>query len=321
MYSLHAACQQYAWGKIGNESAVADIAKINDPELEIKNDEPYAELWMGAHIKSPSNLLSKDSQKSKSLYEIEKDLPFLLKILSVNKALSIQAHPNKSLAEQLHAERPEIYKDPNHKPEMCIALTEYEGLCGFRLYSQINDFLAKLPHLSSICQTESVNNSDELKSAFANLMSCDKPTIEAKLAKTLEEVSESDKSLLGDLLHRLSRQYPGDVGCFVIYFLNRMLLQPGEAMYLGANVPHAYLDGNCVECMACSDNVVRAGLTPKLIDVDTVRSFNHGPLWNTIIKISLFVEGVDTEISTTCLFLPEAAFLEISAVETTGWGL
>lgn len=84
------------------------------------------------------------------------------------------------------------------------------------------------------------------------------------------ERAEDVSYCIGDLLLTLHSQFPGDIGCFAIYFLNVMTLQPGEAMYLGANEPHAYLAGDCVECMACSDNTVRAGLTPKFIDVDTL---------------------------------------------------
>lgn len=78
------------------------------------------------------------------------------------------------------------------------------------------------------------------------------------------------EDIYGELLLQLHQQYPGDIGCFAIYFLNLLTLKPGEAMFLEANVPHAYLKGDCVECMACSDNTVRAGLTPKFIDVPTL---------------------------------------------------
>ena len=84
--------------------------------------------------------------------------------------------------------------------------------------------------------------------------------------------SKADKDAADELFLRLWEQYPGDVGCFVIYFVNHVRLEPGEAMFLGPNLIHAYLSGDCVECMACSDNVVRAGLTPKLIDVPTLCS-------------------------------------------------
>ncbi|XP_058012292.1 mannose-6-phosphate isomerase isoform X2 [Ahaetulla prasina] len=162
-------------------------------------------------------------------------LPFLFKVLSVNTALSIQAHPTKELAEKLHAQYPEHYPDTNHKPEMAIALTPFEGLCGFRPVEEIVGFLqpAAGKDITASC---------------------------------------------GELLLKLHSQYPGDIGCFVIYFLNQMKLQPGQCMFLGANEPHAYLYGDCIECMACSDNTVRAGLTPKYIDVLTLcEMLNYTP--------------------------------------------
>ncbi|XP_030629896.1 mannose-6-phosphate isomerase isoform X2 [Chanos chanos] len=162
-------------------------------------------------------------------------LPFLFKVLSVNTALSIQAHPTRELAARLHAQFPEHYPDNNHKPEIAIALTQFEGLCGFRPVEEIIAFL---------------------KSAAG------------------KDISGSN----GELLLRLHSQYPGDIGCFSIYFLNRIILRPGEAMFLSANEPHAYLSGDCVECMACSDNTVRAGLTPKYIDVNTLcEMLNYKP--------------------------------------------
>ncbi|XP_037538464.1 mannose-6-phosphate isomerase isoform X2 [Nematolebias whitei] len=162
-------------------------------------------------------------------------LPFLFKVLSVNTALSIQAHPNKELAASLHAQFPEHYPDNNHKPEMAIALTCFQGLCGFRPVEEILAFL------------QCAAGKDTSRSA-------------------------------GELLLRLHSQYPGDVGCFSIYFLNYVVLKPGQAMFLGANEPHAYIYGDCIECMACSDNTVRAGLTPKYIDVNTLcEMLNYKP--------------------------------------------
>nr|XP_061813338.1 mannose-6-phosphate isomerase isoform X2 [Nerophis lumbriciformis] len=162
-------------------------------------------------------------------------LPFLFKVLSVNTALSIQAHPNRELAARLHAQFPEHYPDNNHKPEMAIALTHFQGLCGFRPVEEILGFLK----CAAGKDTESSN---------------------------------------GELLLRLHSQYPGDIGCFSIYFLNHMRLDPNQAMFLGANEPHAYLYGDCIECMACSDNTVRAGLTPKYIDVNTLcEMLNYSP--------------------------------------------
>jgi len=277
MYKLIATHQEYHWGKPGPKSAVAELIQNNNPKIEIDNEKHYAELWMGAHVKS-SSVFTINGEASDSLRSLCPDLPFLLKVLSVDTALSIQAHPNKSHAEVLHSERPEIYKDPNHKPEMCVALTNFEGLCGFRQLKEINNFLEKVPGLAELSGLSKINNNEDLKTAFGNLMKADADKVSENLKKAVSEIDIKNDNLLGDLLHRLNTQYPGDIGVYCIYYLNRVLLNPGEGMFLSANVPHAYLDGNCVECMACSDNVVRAGLTPKLRDVDVlVGMLNYEP--------------------------------------------
>ena len=293
---LNCAVQKYAWGKIGLESQVAQLAR-NKPNFDIDTNSPYAELWMGTHPNGPSTI----SVSGQSLEEYIKahpnvlgdscrskfgdNLPFLFKILSVNKALSIQAHPNIELATRLHHERPEIYKDANHKPEMAIALTEFEGLCGFRPLTEIQKHFEEITQLQEVVGEDEVkvllksNNesySDALKASFTRLMQCDKDIIATKFNELTEAIkNKKEKSDLDELFLRLGEQYPKDVGCFVIYYLNVVRLTPGEAMFLGPNVPHAYLSGDCVECMACSDNVVRAGLTPKLIDVEVLCSMLH----------------------------------------------
>jgi mannose-6-phosphate isomerase len=93
------------------------------------------------------------------------------------------------------------------------------------------------------------------------------------------------------LVLRLNAEYSNDIGCFCPYILNYITLQPGEAVFLGANEPHAYLSGDCIECMACSDNVVRAGLTPKYIDKVTLHEMltyryahvNFTTLWDLAV--------------------------------------
>lgn len=292
---LHGVAQQYAWGKVGSESMVAKLCKGGDKSFVIDESETYAELWMGTHVKAPSRFAdgSRDDPDlrqyvssnpqvlgAKVTARFGNDLPYLFKVLSVNKALSIQAHPDKKLAEKLHAERPDIYKDPNHKPEMAIALTRFEALCGFRPMDEIISFLDHVPELRKVVGEENFeklkSNSDEaaLKACFSRVIFCDKSIVGEQIKKLVARVKQlaGDEydAALGDLLLRLNTQFPADVGCFVIYFLNRIHLEPGEAIFLKASVPHAYLDGDCIECMACSDNVVRAGLTPKLIDAQTL---------------------------------------------------
>ena len=292
---LNGVPQQYAWGKVGLSSMVAKLCDKGDPNFKLAENEPYAELWMGTHIKAPSSLADTNEnlrdfvKKNKSVLGSKvvdrfDDLPYLFKVLSVAKALSIQAHPNKKNAEKLHAERPEVYKDPNHKPEMAIALTKFEALCNFRPVEEILNFLKLVPELCAIIGNDSYESflaadSDEKKSValklcFSKVIRCEKNKIKNQLSALVDRVSKLEGEKLieveGELLLRLNTQFPGDVGCFVLYFLNHIYLQPGEAMFLRANVPHAYLDGDCIECMACSDNVVRAGFTPKLIDAETL---------------------------------------------------
>jgi len=298
VYLLKGAVQQYAWGKLGSSSAVATLCGNVDPAFQIFEDQPYAELWMGAHVKAPS-LIAENDQNLLDFLEANPDalgpkvkgefgaLPFLFKVLSVAKSLSIQAHPNKALAEKLHAERPDIYKDPNHKPEMAIALTQFEALCGFRPIHEIIGFLDAVPELEAVVgkpaadrlRSKASNGGDigtTLKGCFSNVILCEKSIREENLTNLVDRIQKMRKNgqdiskFHGELLLRVHTHFPADVGCFVIYFLNHILLSPGEAIFLGANVPHAYLYGDCIECMACSDNVVRAGLTPKLVDASTL---------------------------------------------------
>ncbi|XP_012386461.1 mannose-6-phosphate isomerase isoform X2 [Dasypus novemcinctus] len=264
VFPLACVVQQYSWGKMGSNSEVAQLLASSDPQARISEDKPYAELWMGTHRRGDSKILdNRIPQKTLSQWITEnqdclgsrvKDtfngqLPFLFKVLSVETALSIQAHPNKELAEKLHRQAPEHYPDANHKPEIAIALTSFQGLCGFRPVEEIVTFLKSKSEKKVVVEQ-------------LNLL----------VKRISQEVAAGNKmeNIYGELLLQLHHQYPGDIGCFAIYFLNLLNLQPGEAMFLEANVPHAYLKGDCVECMACSDNTVRAGLTPKFIDVPTL---------------------------------------------------
>merc|ERR1711871_247291 len=148
MLKLKCKCQSYAWGRIGTNSSAALLAKGGDPEFVLDEEKPYAELWMGTHKNGPSEVDVPSSGGTMPLSEYLTNhpeaygqvkpypggggLPFLFKVLSINTALSIQSHPDKTLAEKLHKERPEVYKDDNHKPEMAVALTPFQAMCGFR---------------------------------------------------------------------------------------------------------------------------------------------------------------------------------------------
>ena len=273
---------------------------------------------MGTHPSNPS----KDVKTGRTLLELCSEnqqllsssvsakygakLPFLFKVLSINKALSIQAHPNKKLAEQLHARDSKNYPDDNHKPEMAIAITPFEGLCGFRPLGEIAHFLENVAPLRELVGGEvatefvkTVQGSDEagkkavLKKAFGALMDSSSEDVGRGIKKLVElaksqgdqfaagGVESTKGEVLSELVTRLHGQFNEDIGIFVLFFLNFVTLQPGEALFLVADDIHAYLSGDIIECMAASDNVVRAGLTPKFKDVTTLvdmLTYNYAPI-------------------------------------------
>jgi mannose-6-phosphate isomerase len=280
---------------------------------------------MGTHPSNPS----KDVLTKRTLLDLVQDnqallshdvsarfgnkLPFLFKVLSIGKALSIQAHPNKKLAEQLHARDSKNYPDDNHKPEMTIAITPFDGLCGFRPLSEISHFFSTIPSLKGLVgeqeaqayqtavkgietsdkKEDEEKNKKALQQAFGSLMNSKNEDVEAASKELVESAKKEGASFAGgglpstsgqelaDLVVRLNGQFPGDIGLFVLFFLNYVKLEVGEAMFLKADDIHAYLSGDIIECMAASDNVVRAGFTPKFKDVDTLISmltYSYAPI-------------------------------------------
>jgi len=280
---------------------------------------------MGTHPSNPS----KDVATGRTLLDLVQDnqalmsssiskryegkLPFLFKVLSINKALSIQAHPNKQLAEQLHAKDPEHYPDDNHKPEMTIAITPFDGLCGFRPLNEIAHFLQTVPTLRKLVGEEEAakfekavqgqeatedsaktqENKKALQAAFTSLMKSSQEEIAQAAPELIKQAKaegakfageggpSNDGQELADLMVRLNGQFPDDIGLFVTFFLNYVKLEVGEAMFLKADDIHAYLSGEIIECMASSDNVIRAGFTPKFKDVDTLTTtltYSYAPI-------------------------------------------
>eukprot|EP00271_Cylindrocystis_brebissonii_P014548 TRINITY_DN35911_c0_g1_i1.p1 TRINITY_DN35911_c0_g1~~TRINITY_DN35911_c0_g1_i1.p1 ORF type:complete len:482 (-),score=87.42 TRINITY_DN35911_c0_g1_i1:1259-2704(-) len=309
MLKLQCKAQNYDWGIQGSTSTVGRLYALGSGEPVVEETK-YAELWMGTHPSGPSKVIGdgtvsllKDwlAEHPKALGDKvaskwKGDLPFLFKVLSVAKALSIQAHPDKPLAERLHKEQPLNYKDDNHKPEMALAVTPFEALCAFVTMEELKESLATVPELraivgeaaSSAVASLPASPSEEerkaaLRSAFTALMTSDKEAVAAQLSNLIVRLEAEKKSRTlspkEEVILRTEKQYPADVGIFAIYFLNYLTLGVGEAIYLAANEPHAYLLGECIECMAASDNVVRAGLTPKYRDTDNLCSmltYNQG---------------------------------------------
>ncbi|CAI4467573.1 CBM_collapsed_G0017860.mRNA.1.CDS.1 [Saccharomyces cerevisiae] len=311
LFRLDAGYQQYDWGKIGSSSAVAQFAAHSDPSVQIEQDKPYAELWMGTHSKMPSynheskeslrDIISKNPSAMLGKDIIDKfhatnELPFLFKVLSIEKVLSIQAHPDKALGKILHAQDPKNYPDDNHKPEMAIAVTDFEGFCGFKPLQEIADELKRIPELRNIVGEETSRNfieniqpsaqkgspEDEqnkklLQAVFSRVMNASDDEIKIQARSLVERSKNSpsdfNKPDLPELIQRLNKQFPDDVGLFCgCLLLNHCRLNAGEAIFLRAKDPHAYISGDIMECMAASDNVVRAGFTPKFKDVKNLVS-------------------------------------------------
>ena len=278
--------QGYDWG---SHDALTTLFGIPNPA-----GKPQAELWMGAHPNGCSEVtLAGDVQKLSTLIESAPaavlgdatvarfgSLPFLFKVLCAEKALSIQVHPSKAQAEAGFAKEEAAgipikagnrnYKDPNHKPELVFALTPYQAMNGFRAIPAILALFerVKLATIADLVAALAANQHEAgLQHFFHQLLILTGPRKEDALAGLLAYAAAHQDEETFALVTSLAAQYPGDVGLFSPLLLNVVTLQPGQAMYLDACTPHAYVRGTGLEIMANSDNVLRAGLTPKYIDV------------------------------------------------------
>ena len=286
-YPMTNVIQDYAWGSFTSIEALFDIKNTSN--------KPQAELWMGAHpngcstvtMNGQPTLLSELINQDQTAYlssltaDHFGELPYLFKVLAAEKALSIQVHPNKQQAmagydkeEQSGIELNAFnrnYKDNNHKPELVYALTPYKAMNGFREYNEIISLFNQmaLPSLEEIITSfEQQPNSQGLKCFFKAILSLTDNAKESALTELGHFANNNKQNALFALIDDLSTQYPNDIGLFTPLILNVITLQPGEAMYLNACTPHAYINGTGLEIMANSDNVLRAGLTPKFMDID-----------------------------------------------------
>ncbi|ALO08808.1 Mannose-6-phosphate isomerase [Streptomyces venezuelae] len=270
----------YAWG---SPTAIPELLGV------APTGEPQAEMWMGAHPGAPSRtergplneVVAADPVRELGKPAVEKfgpRLPFLLKVLAAGAPLSLQVHPDLDQARAgfaaeeaagIPVDAPHrTYKDANHKPELICALTPFEGLCGFRAPAAAADLIAALGVDSLKPYVDLLHAHPEeaaLREVLTALLTADRE----EMAHTVAEAAAAADRLGGEHapFADLAHHFPGDPGVIAAMLLNHVRLQPGEALYLGAGVPHAYFDGMGVEIMANSDNVLRCGLTPKHVDV------------------------------------------------------
>jgi mannose-6-phosphate isomerase len=240
--------RDYAWGSIDL------IPELLGTEPDGK---PQAEVWFGTHPSSDS--IIQDDQNGMLSSRIG-TLGFLVKFLAAAKPLSIQAHPTRAWAQKRFSEGYPGYSDANHKPELIAAVSDFRALCGFRAVSQITQDLTLLVETDAVFEPWlAMLGKDGLSGATGWALGQDEETV-------ARFVVASSKTSRADLIREINEHFPNDVGLLVSFLLNYVELKPGQALYLPAGNIHAYLSGLGVEVMAASDNVLRGGLTPKVID-------------------------------------------------------
>ena len=291
IYRLTGQVQHYAWG---GKNYIASLIGLNSAK-----DQPCAEWWLGAHPSAPSEIENVTGKQSlieflsqnptalgqASRQQFGDELPYLLKILDVEKPLSIQLHPTKAQAEKgFEAENAKgvvltdgtrTYKDRNHKPEMMIALSDFWLLHGFKTKSQILATLNAHPSLQPLAKKLSTQSLAEF---YADVMLADQSTLANWLLPIIEAnqqpyqkgvlaLDNPDYWVLYTMETMTISPEKLDAGLVCFYLFNIVHLKEGEGIFQDAGIPHAYLRGQNVELMACSDNVIRGGLTPKYVDI------------------------------------------------------
>lgn len=278
----------YAWG---SRTVIADL--VGRP---VPAPHPEAELWMGAHPGDPSHVdgesladvLAADpiGQLGSSVAERWGGrLPFLVKVLAAEEPLSMQAHPSAKQAEEGYAREESQgirrdapnrnYPDPTPKPELLCALTEFHALAGFRDPQRTLELLRTVstPGLAPYVDLLAAQPGREgLRALFTTWLTLPQPAIDALIPDLLDACVAHIKrhgefELECRTVLELAESYPGDAGVLAALLLNRLVLGPGEAIFLPAGNLHAYLRGTALEVLANSDNVLRCGLTPKHVDV------------------------------------------------------
>lgn len=293
MFRLTNGLKYYDWG------STTDIPGFLGTEPDGR---PVAELWMGAHSSMPSRVaggrtlaqfISENPHGAlgqRVLDEFGPRLPYLFKLLAAARPLSLQVHPNLEQAragfarendEGVALNAPErSFRDDQHKPELLYAITRFEGLSGFRKPQRILDLLTGLDGvlpeeiraaLSSDPTSAGIRTAFEHSLAARDRVSQEDIEVtvrscEARLAAGADPASQRAFGTVVALAH----WYPGDPGAVASLMLNHCTLEPGDAMFVPAGVVHAYLTGFGLEVMASSDNVLRAGLTHKQVDVDAL---------------------------------------------------
>ncbi|MGH8777332.1 MAG: mannose-6-phosphate isomerase, class I [Jiangellaceae bacterium] len=291
-YLLDNPVRDYAWG---SPTVIPDL--LGRPAT----GEPQAELWLGAHGAAPSlvrtesglltlpDLVARDPERMLGPAVVARfgaRLPFLLKVLAVERPLSIQVHPTTTQAEEGYAAEDAAgvplaapdrsYRDPFHKPEVVVALSDFEALAGFREPSETAALIATLdlPALGDV---------ERMLTEPGGLAGATRWMLEFEpVLPLVDEVVQACTRRAGSepfgTVARIAADHPGDRGVLLALLLDLVRLRPGQACAVPAGTPHAYLRGVVVEAQASSDNTLRAGLTPKHVDApEVLRTLRYEP--------------------------------------------
>jgi len=283
IYFLKNPIQYYDWG---SRSFIPKLLGLSSP-----SSRPHAELWMGAHPKAPSHI--KTSEGWISLWDLcrkepdhilgsKGEFPFLMKVIAVEKPLSIQAHPDEKQArEGYHRENSlkipidsptRNYRDPNPKPEMLCALTEFQALKGLRPPQDIIELLDGISSESFKQEIEALKSHEQpMKGFFKEIISkrINPKQRESIIQQVIRSIQKTDvPAEIAEIILKLHAFYPNDIGILSPLFLNLIKLMPHEAICIAPGELHAYLLGAGIELMTNSDNVLRGGLTSKHVDTE-----------------------------------------------------
>ena len=318
MQLIRGAIRTYAWG---SRTAIAEFTGRPAPTAH-----PEAELWLGAHPGDPAMLEGADGRTS-LLDAIAADpdgelgpavrerfgdrLPFLLKVLAADEPLSLQAHPSTQQAVEGYAREDRRgvgvnspvrnYRDRSHKPELLVALGDFEALAGFRPAAASVALMQALavPALDPyIALLAGQSDAAGLRALFTTWITAPQPGIETLIPAVLDGaiayVRSGAKEFAAEArtVLELGERYPGDAGVLAALLLNRISLKPGEGIFLPAGNLHSYLHGMAMEVMANSDNVLRGGLTPKHVDVpELLRVLDFHPVADA--RVATRHEGIE----------------------------
>ncbi|TKJ16721.1 mannose-6-phosphate isomerase, class I [Blastococcus sp. CCUG 61487] len=286
MWQLQNAVRHYPWG---SHTVIPELLGRPSPA-----DQPHAELWIGAHPDEPSvrsdgvpldKAIAAEPEQLMGRDVVDRfgaRLPFLMKVLAADQPLSLQAHPTTEQAQAGYAaeeaagvlrdDPTRTFKDPYHKPEILVALTPVEALCGFRPVEESLHCLAKL-QVPELKPTIAALARGGLRAAIPQLLALPPEQREALVSAVAVSaagfVAAHDPEFINTYrwAASLAETYPGDPGVVISLMCNHLKLAPGEAVFLPAGNLHAYLSGAGVEVMASSDNVLRGGLTGKHVDL------------------------------------------------------